>query len=34
MLIKVRAFSVFKDSVVEGLYSGDDVDSMMKEIFL
>lgn len=34
MLTKVRAFSIFKDSDIEDLCSGDDVDSMTKEIFL
>lgn len=33
MLTKVRAFSIFKDSDTEDLCSGDDVDSMTKEIF-
>lgn len=36
MLTKVRALSLFKDSIVEDLYSGNyiTIDSMTKEIFL
>lgn len=36
MLTKVRALSIFKDSIVEDLYSGNYIiiDSMTKEIFL
>lgn len=36
MLTKVRALSIFKDSIVEDLYSGNyiTIDNMTKEIFL